>query len=595
MASVHGVAPPRARVLTGFNANILTKKTNSGEDKVWTPCLGYHHGPIDLAFLDAIGLRFLLPPGATVISGPLGVYLDILAETDIIMPNGSKVGRDRAVMSHEYGHFSLCTLMFDANPGAVDILITDNISEGDSDSPTNQTRYLNEAFADYVTGQVAGGADYQWLPPVGTTPSQHYCDGSGTVGGCWDTNFMLSAKFTDQIARVSSLIHDAFDGAPRGTFSPNSGDSWTLDTSGTCPVPPRFVGGDNPGGNCMVFSRTAYGDAADERVALHRGAMRTWIGAFHGRSSGDLLREAPFLAGLGDAMRAENNSWCEICRVYALHATTATTNQALWNVCLSAPISTYVGPPPDASLRLQATDCSVCAPGKFSDPNGVCTACNPGEIVVGNSCTACPAGSIPSATGATCTPCGARQISVGNTCVDCPFDQGPNRSTNTCATCPIDAGLDWRTVASTCGQDEASLTSSSAAGDVCSERFWVDVSHLDEALTRFPSTPGVKISVTRPGITDRTTCEATRTTLNFVQGGVPTQTSTTSGTWVGGSCTTICPPPRCDFGTTLTVTAADIAAGRVTQRLVASGTQGTTPVQVRIDLSSSKPVCPPPQ
>jgi hypothetical protein len=58
--------------------------------------------------------------------------------------------------------------------------------------------------------------------------------------------------------------------------------------------------------------------------------------------------------------------------------------------CIQDPLKRWVGPPPDASLRFDATTCELCAANERSE-NGKCVACAPGSVVdpAANTCVAC--------------------------------------------------------------------------------------------------------------------------------------------------------------------------------------------------------------
>jgi len=107
---------------------------------------------------------------------------------------------------------------------------------------------------------------------------------------------------------------------------------------------------------------------------------------------------------LNAAMSEAGQSWCDRCRVFALHspfsnppppappATPLPLNvQTLFSSCVAdGLIARSLGsPPPEASLRLDANRCVPCAANETSDSNGVCQFCP--NIVVGNSCVECPA------------------------------------------------------------------------------------------------------------------------------------------------------------------------------------------------------------
>src|SRR5262249_47013876 len=137
----------------------------------------------------------------------------VFANNDILLPDESATD-NRVVGTHEYGHFLLCNFVKDNNVNNIDAIVTDTVGNlitfGDNTTPSS--RYINEAFADYVAGQVVSIANYGWVN--GTQVSfGRLCNASP----CFDQNFdqwppYSNPKDVGGIARIGSLIHDAFDG-----------------------------------------------------------------------------------------------------------------------------------------------------------------------------------------------------------------------------------------------------------------------------------------------------------------------------------------------------------------------------------------------
>jgi hypothetical protein len=63
----------------------------------------------------------------------------------------------------EYGHFILMNFMRDNSAVAIDNLIGDTFTTGKATHLNFSTRYVNEAFAYFILGQVTGIANYTWL------------------------------------------------------------------------------------------------------------------------------------------------------------------------------------------------------------------------------------------------------------------------------------------------------------------------------------------------------------------------------------------------------------------------------------------------
>jgi hypothetical protein len=111
-------------------------------------------------------------------------------------------------------------------------------------TPEKQDLYLNEAFADFITGQVVGGVRY--FEPAGGLLSPHqgsFCPQSSLV--CLEDNVggmsvypyqQGSPSFDDEVARVMTTVHDAFDGHfafdfPGASSVPSNGNVWKLNMS----------------------------------------------------------------------------------------------------------------------------------------------------------------------------------------------------------------------------------------------------------------------------------------------------------------------------------------------------------------------------
>src|SRR5690606_20077196 len=98
-----------------------------------------------------------------------------------------------------------------------------------------------------------------------------------------------------------------------------------------------------------------------------------WEGA------GYTIDEMKIRTAVDDAMIERNVSWCDRCRVLALHEEGAdkTNVRTLWESCLADnELQVVLGPGPDPdNLRLDANTCQVCPDGFTSDDNGQCVLC----------------------------------------------------------------------------------------------------------------------------------------------------------------------------------------------------------------------------
>jgi hypothetical protein len=414
-SKVAGFSPRRARILSGYWARTFAP---DGGTRLFAPCLNYPNSLSDTlaAAASAAGLLVAGPAGALA----AGVFASVVGNSDIVMSTSSKLRENREVMSHEYGHFIFCSMLQARNPVAVDNIIWTTVFAGkDRRVPT---RYMNEAFADYITGQVAGAADYNWLPGY----TDEYCRPGQQP--CWDANLNVvetEEKGNRSIGRAATLVHDAFDGqGARFGAVPGDGDVW------------------NNSLGSLTVSSTGYGntDSALERVALPASSLKTFVGyladGLAPLSLGDSIDDNKIYGALNSTMKDAQVSWCDRCRVLALHEPGAspTTVKGLFETCRAGGLSgTAVGPAPDADLRLDANTCMPCGPGMISDDNGACQAC---------------LGTV-----------------VGNTCLQCAADLVIDAAT---------APFGHQTVP----------TTTSAAGDNCPTVFWVEIRNGSQAFTR---------------------------------------------------------------------------------------------------------------
>ena len=155
-SDVIGKTVTTAHILTGTWADVVTA-TNS--QKPFTMCfhLRNSNGNTLAQLLGGWYATLGLPNIVDVISATFGP----LANNDIIMPD-KLVWRYREVASHEYGHYTLCNYPHEEDIRAIDKLIINTLNSS-GNSLAYPTRYINEAFADLISGQVASIANYGWV------------------------------------------------------------------------------------------------------------------------------------------------------------------------------------------------------------------------------------------------------------------------------------------------------------------------------------------------------------------------------------------------------------------------------------------------
>jgi hypothetical protein len=439
-----GRAPNKANVLTGPYASLWSFGS------AWAPCFGLPNVTNDV-LRAAVGA--LQPPGGGQVTGT-----NYVLSSDIILPTlGSRALDSRLVPTHEYGHYALCSMLW--QEGRIDAIqalsrLTINYITGGTKAPDNVERILFESFADFFVAQVGGGVNYIVPPGARQIAAGAICrptDGAGNPTDGLEGNFSRDCAATDtpeqcfyqRIRWALSLMHDAFDGHDHPTPVPGDADLWE----------------DGPAGH-LVHSTSRFGDSCgktgigagrnenlcDERVALGGDRMRAWVNAWQAR--GHTLSYDNFFGGLADAAAGAGVDWCRRCELFASHSagfeglprysTPMARRPArdYWDRCTEPDqdISRWLGPAPEPSLNLDAATCQPCPAGHVS-PAGQCLACGPNEVVRNNACEACIPGSTAIAGTNQCA-CGPwqRQADDGINCIHC----GPNEiatDPRTCTAC----------------------------------------------------------------------------------------------------------------------------------------------------------------
>jgi hypothetical protein len=377
------------------------------------------------------------------VPGPIAWLISTFANNDIILPDSS-IDNSREVGTHEYGHYILLSMLHDQNPTAIDELIGDTIFSGQGGNNSYSTRYLNEAFADFISGQVTAIANYRWVTgqdPNSVGPTDKVCVRSP----CFDRNFTsgpTTNKDAAGIARASSLLHDAFDGRSfagqpvnqeRNIDQPDNADSWVSQPVVSSPFgfstlygytskpfdnfdepDPVFgisqacrvgTGPQAPGPLSPDAGSPTPACIASESVALPGASLVTFAHNLQklGSPFPPFLTDQIWNTALDQTMAAAGATWCQRCQVLALHTSeNAKDNlnaQDILKLCWrggSAPTTgedpnlanwqlPFIFPgtqAPDANLRLDSSTCQTCPPSKFPDPNGQCTVDCPADFVV---------------------------------------------------------------------------------------------------------------------------------------------------------------------------------------------------------------------
>lgn len=454
-----GYKAKTAHVIVGDSANIIAWFKDPFQNSATAFTMGLHlrnESDADLtkfltpyvnnlgyaASLDAISL------GASEATGQLfPSWIEaVFANNDIIMPDQAAQGFGaREIGTHEFGHFILMNLLQDHSSVAIDNLIGDTIFSGKGSDYNYSTRYSNEAFADFISGQVTGIANYQWLATnqikaPGDPAAEHVCD----VAPCYDWNFWQdpgsSSTDVSGIALLASLMHDAFDGQePDGQASsryfsqPTNADPWTPEPTTAAPytftvtpwgdcdgpdlvnglapacrrgtgpqapslAPPVAPCGGTAGGACVASESAALPGTS----ILDLGhALQSVADANQSAHGPPYFTDQVVFTAVDQTMAIAGLSWCERCQVLALHVSEnfqdALSPMGLLQLCYrGSPInptgdanlmswqlpSVGQGSAPDANLRVDAATCQLCPPDKFPDPNGQCTIDCPADFVV---------------------------------------------------------------------------------------------------------------------------------------------------------------------------------------------------------------------
>lgn len=475
---VIGFQPKRARILAGSAGGFFTLFTQGAP---FAPCLNYGNSFSDAATmtasLTAMGYASALGPVAAALGGTAASFVaSMVFNTDIVLPEGTYLDESRVGATHEYGHYLFCALMMERNDAAVDHVVWSTMFGGSGwDRPI---RYINEGFADFIAGQVAGGANYPWpsLRSDSDDPlTQGFTNGGDTfaysymcrapfpedpvgVQWCFDTNLKGTRSLgdsslepgTEGIGWVATLLHDAFDGNPanvRGANTPGDADYWMHASRTREPKLRRNADGGiyhDPSGNTECEQALDSGgrplfDTAGEPICQTEfvyGPL-VWAAAPYGNTDGDIERVSlpgqamlqitgrladgldPILAFTEhldesvsltdkrliqaiDATLIEHGyeSWCERCRLFALHSkkpgrvldesNPRDLLQTCWSDFGDQGNRWIQGGPPDGLDRLDAANCVPCAPGYRANERGECVeqVCPPDVTLQGSALAA---------------------------------------------------------------------------------------------------------------------------------------------------------------------------------------------------------------
>jgi hypothetical protein len=369
MRDVLQLTPRKAIILVGRLANLASPR-----DFAVAPCFGFPN----LAYDATVRVATSLVTALGAIGGGIGYegysaakLAGIIYAVDIIVPDRTVTAAldsnldSRGVLSHEYGHFALASMLYARHPANITVAYTEaiisritNTGEDNEPPPTHESAYINEAFADFFAEQILGGKDYVQFGWSHPRLGIQYCDATNSCG-CIDSHIVPAGTrpFLVPLTRIFALLHDAADGWPRFQQTPGDGAFWT-----GASAPLTF--NSNP---------ALTGSAGDENVRLTGWQIRQIIDQWHAR--GNLLREDSFLGGLAAVTRLSGYGWCDTCRLFALHdgrmaGGGAAQMQAL---CNTDPIRRWIGPmPAGTNCQLNCEDGNPCTQDTLVNSN-TCT------------------------------------------------------------------------------------------------------------------------------------------------------------------------------------------------------------------------------
>jgi hypothetical protein len=401
---VIGYKPTGARALVGTWASVL-----SPGGLPFTMCFHLQNtdGNTILNTVEGFYNAEKFPPSYLNTTGvdALSLLAGLFSNNDIILDT-DHVWNFREVGEHEYGHYILCNFNHDADnhaniPDFDGQILNAIISAGMQLDRTEPTTYINEAFADFISGQTTGIADYSWLkqqPGPDADDNIKVCAApadskSGVLTACYDAN--LNGVATDptddsSVGRISSLIHDAFDGqSGKGSNVPNDADPWQWSGSArNYSYTATDWGSFDSSNDALPYEQVALPGSAVHEFGDHMG---------HCRGPTTYWSDGCVISSLDATMQSHGYNWCQRCTVFALHSPSKVLVggsdpplQPLLQTCVTdTTISNTVGSPPEPNLRLDGQTCQPCPDGYTSNADAVCVPCP--YTVIGNQCVQCTA------------------------------------------------------------------------------------------------------------------------------------------------------------------------------------------------------------
>jgi hypothetical protein len=334
-----GAAP--AEVLVGPIADLA--------GTAFVPCLAASRSNPN-AFVSALaeGLRSQGPVGeasaARVLTSPAAFAVDFIVPSAPAAEGIDAHLDTRGFITREYGHFALCSMLYEQAPGDFATLYGELAlgrarSPGDpspGDGAVYEARYIDEAFANEFSAWLGGGVAY-FDPNASSGPFDrfglHSCEAEN--GACLDADRKSIETFADQVARATTLLHDAFDGA-LGQDESSNGNVWSLD----------------PQTGFLVYGREKrVSTTDDEPFNLGPWALFELVGELVTKRNGDpALSQDGLMSALSVVLDKAGHDWCSRCGLFASHDARWSPGQPLPDICSVVPTSTWLGTDVASSL-----------------------------------------------------------------------------------------------------------------------------------------------------------------------------------------------------------------------------------------------------
>ncbi|HXS19154.1 MAG TPA: hypothetical protein VN764_18275, partial [Polyangiaceae bacterium] len=277
------------------------------------------------------------------------------------------------VVTHEYGHFALCDLANQLEPNAFAtatrtfdaMLFTGQLDAED------ESRTINEAFADFFVYQVVGGVSYvRFFENV----KEGYFKFNFAWPGLdrnrtradWETRysgFHSGDRDYFTINWLASILQDVYDGHPKSSLAPTKGQSWAQDAAT----------------GLLVIDTSDHPDREFEQVALSGEYIKNFAQFFFDNTDGGGgYRYDAFEKGVVDTLNDADIGWCQQCLLLVDNYVGSDVNDVKQRLeqCTQGHLAELLGVPPHPIDRMDAS-CNLCDPWETMAYDGTCQPCGP--------------------------------------------------------------------------------------------------------------------------------------------------------------------------------------------------------------------------